>query len=312
MDEFGRETLTERLLGTYTQGREGNLILLIGGMHGNEVSGVRAIRTVMEILQRERPSFRGTLVGLAGNLGALHEGRRYLERDMNRLFDPHRLALLRRREAEPTDREEREALELANLIDRLETSGLQHQKVFLDLHATSAPGAGFSVIRDTESNREIAARMHLPLVFGLDVKLHATLMNYLYQHGYSGIAFEGGQIGTREAYDVHCAGIWTFLAGMGCIHPKDIPDYRYQVNRMIDAAEEQPKAARAVYRHAVGPGDDFRMNPGYRNFQWVQEGEVLARDNKGPIRAHREGMILMPLYQALGLEGFFLLEEVDY
>ena len=51
------------------------------------------------------------------------------------------------------------------------------------------------------------------------------------------------------------------------------------------------------------------MKPGYRNFQRITKGEELAMDKKGPIYAPKEGMIIMPLYQNSGNDGFFLVEE---
>jgi succinylglutamate desuccinylase len=48
------------------------------------------------------------------------------------------------------------------------------------------------------------------------------------------------------------------------------------------------------------------MEPAFENFQTVKRGQVLARDNKGPIKAIESGMVLLPLYQRLGDDGFFL------
>jgi hypothetical protein len=64
------------------------------------------------------------------------------------------------------------------------------------------------------------------------------------------------------------------------------------------------------HRHAIVPEDDFRMEPGFRNFQPVHRGQVLARDRKGEITARETGLILMPLYQRLGDDGFFLGRDV--
>jgi hypothetical protein len=65
------------------------------------------------------------------------------------------------------------------------------------------------------------------------------------------------------------------------------------------------------WREAVAPEiDGFAMNPGFENFQPVRRGQVLARNNKGEIRAPENGLILMPLYQKLGEDGFFIGREV--
>jgi succinylglutamate desuccinylase len=52
------------------------------------------------------------------------------------------------------------------------------------------------------------------------------------------------------------------------------------------------------------------MEPGFSNFQPVKRGQLLARDRHGDIRAPEAGLILMPLYQSQGTDGFFLAREV--
>jgi succinylglutamate desuccinylase len=53
------------------------------------------------------------------------------------------------------------------------------------------------------------------------------------------------------------------------------------------------------------------MRPGYANFQPIRRGEHLADDASGPVLAPEDGLILMPLYQSLGTDGFFLVQEVS-
>jgi len=62
-------------------------------------------------------------------------------------------------------------------------------------------------------------------------------------------------------------------------------------------------------RHPVGPG--FRMEPGFANIARVSTGTLLARDDGGEIRAPFDGLVLMPLYQAQGSDGFFFGRAVD-
>ena len=52
------------------------------------------------------------------------------------------------------------------------------------------------------------------------------------------------------------------------------------------------------------------MQPGFVNFQQVERGQLLATDRGGEIRARENGYLFMPLYQAQGEDGFFLVREV--
>ena len=62
-------------------------------------------------------------------------------------------------------------------------------------------------------------------------------------------------------------------------------------------------------RWGIEPGERFRMEPGFANLQHVHRGQLLARTGRAgevPIRAPFDGLLLMPLYQEQGSEGFFL------
>jgi succinylglutamate desuccinylase len=65
------------------------------------------------------------------------------------------------------------------------------------------------------------------------------------------------------------------------------------------------------YVHAVGPGDTFVMEPGWRNFMRVRRDQSLALQNAEVVQAPLDGYMLMPLYQGLGAEGYYLCRPVS-
>lgn len=305
-------TQVERLVGSYSGNRTGDLILVFAGIHGNEISGVKALREVFVHLERTKPSFHGKVVGLIGNVAAVESGQRFIEKDLNRNWTPEHVDHLRQTDLRSLQSEDAEARQLLELIDEACRSGDYHNYYFIDLHATSAPGGGFSILDDTEANRQLAARLHLPAVFGLEKKLHCTLANYLYNRGFSGVAFEGGQIGSEEAVDVHRAGLWMLLSGLGCLHPKSVENYRELITTIMDASEGLPQAVCAHYRHHIDKGDQFVMKPGFQNFMPVKAGDHLADDRYGKVEALFDGLLLMPLYQSKGEDGFFIVKPTQF
>ncbi len=64
------------------------------------------------------------------------------------------------------------------------------------------------------------------------------------------------------------------------------------------------------YRHAISDDDDFQMRTGFASFDMVQPGEVLADSVNGEVLVPYGGRLLMPLYQRLGEDGFFIIERV--
>ena len=162
-----RPDLDSHLIGEYGTGRPGPLFIIVGGLHGNEPAGVLALQEVLSELEREALPLRGRVVGLAGNLEALRQGRRFIDLDLNRVW-----AETGWREcptAEDRDRvchESRAREKLLALIEE-EIEASSHQVIFLDLHSTSAGGSPFSIIGDTRSNRRNSSTCAFSVPIGM-------------------------------------------------------------------------------------------------------------------------------------------------
>ncbi len=312
MTSTAASTVIERVLGSYgTHGTGRPLLIVVGGIHGNEPGGVLAAQEVIRSLAARRPAIAGRVVFLSGNRQALEAGTRFLEVDLNRIWSPDRIEALRTRPAENDRPEERELRELHSEIER-ELAAADGRVVFLDLHSTSANGAPFAIIGDTLANRDIAFVLGIPVILGLEENIGGTLLEYFGNLGHVAVGFEGGQheAPTTRAHDE--AAIWITLVSAGLMQAIDVPDHAGHVARLARVGQDLPRVVEILHRHGISPEDDFRMHPGYVNFQPVAEGELLAYAEPGhrEVRAPRGGMILMPLYQAKGREGFFLARTV--
>ena len=67
-----------------------------------------------------------------------------------------------------------------------------------------------------------------------------------------------------------------------------------------------------IHRHAIEEGDNFVMEPNFKNFQFVPKNTLLATDKNGEVRNKEDAHLLMPLYQKQGEDGFFLVKELSY
>jgi predicted deacylase len=303
-DDFPRE------LGTYGGRKTGPLIICIGGMHGNEPAGVFAARRVLEQLGSSNPDFNGKLVAMVGNRAALVLGRRYISEDFNRMWLPQRLAALGSGAATSAlNTEERECRELlAALVATL--AGHRGPIVFLDLHTTSAEGMPFAIAADTLLNRRLALSIPAPLILGLEEQLDGTTLNYLNDRGYAAVGFEGGQNEASTSIDHNEAALWTILMATGCLREDSVPQAANARAALAAHTHGIPSILEVRYRHAIEPGDEFVMEPGYVSFQPVRRGEVLAHDRHGAVTARESGRILLPLYQSQGSDGFFVVREI--
>lgn len=284
-------------------------MIIVGGIHGNEPAGVIAVQRVLDELVRRRVSVRGRVLGLAGNLRALSQNVRYMSRDLNRRWFPDHLAKLRDQPRTEDTSEDTEQRELLNIFDRLDET-FDHPLVVMDLHSFSAEGPPFSVVADTLRNRPIAYELRVPIIFGLEEAVEGTLLGYLADLGHIAVGFEAGQHEDPRTVENNVAAIWIALVSAGLVARADVPEIERFEARLSQAAAGLPRAVEIVYRHPITPADEFRMDPGFYNFQGIGRGQRLAIDRGGEVDSPSNGRILMPLYQGLGEDGFFVARDL--
>jgi succinylglutamate desuccinylase len=299
----------QRILGTYDAGRPGPTILINAGIHGNEPAGVHAALRFLGGLRARRLQIAGKVVAMAGNLTALERGVRYVDRDLNRQWSPARIgALLEADPAEdrPEDREQREMLSVFAAAERDARGPL----VFLDLHSSSGESPPFTVTADTLANRRMALSLPVPLILGLEEIIDAAVLEWFNVRGHVALTIEGGQHEGRATVDHHEAALWLALVAAGSVNAEAIVDLDRHREVLARGAAGAPPIVELRYRHAIAPADGFAMNPGFKTFDSLASGQVVARDRRGDVRSPGRGRMLLPLYQGQGDDGYFLGRDV--
>ena len=288
--------------------RRGPTLVCVGGLHGNEPSGVHALQRVAARLGADARGLQGRLLGLAGNRGALAANRRFLDYDLNRAWLPERVELVRkRREGLRAEDGELHALDRRM---RMAIAAAKGPVSILDLHSTSGGGPAFVTLDDTLPNREFAFHIPAPHVLGLEEELAGTMLAHWITKGLTAIGFEAGQHTDPGSVDRSEAAVWIALEAAGVLEGGSRPEVAHSRVVLNDARRGLPDVVEVRHRHAVSPGDGFEMLPGYRSFQSVRADEQLAHNGGSRITAPEKGMILMPLYQDQGADGFFLIRSV--
>lgn len=298
----------DRVLGRIAGAKPGPLLLVTAGVHGNEPAGVLAVQRVTARIAELRLPIAGDIVALAGNLPALEAKQRYISRDMNRLWEQDRVARWRRGEHE--EPEDAQSGELAEAIEDA-ISSARGTVFHIDLHTTSAPGVPFAFFGDTLRNRDFALQFPVAFILGLEELVDGTLVEFVSHLGPVTIGFEGGQHDAPESVDNLEAVLWIAIAATGLAEARAIPFLAQMRQRLERAAGTVPRMMEVTYRHAIAAADAFRMKPGFTNFDPIAKGQVVAEDRRGPVRAPRGGLMLMPLYQAKGNDGFFLARPIS-
>ncbi len=298
-----------RFLGRLRGSAAGPTVIVSGGIHGNEPAGAIAAQRVVAQLEAARTPLHGEVIALSGNLEALAAGRRFVHHDLNRVWTTQQIAALLARDPALDAAEEREQRALHAIFEEARRTA-RGAVVILDLHTTSAGGPPFCLFSDTLENRRIATQLGVPIILGLEECIDGTLLDYATKGGVNAFVVEGGQHRDEQALCYHEAAIWLTLAATGSIAREHIPQLERHRRVLRESTVGLPRALEVLHRHPVAVDDGFVMRPGYTGFQRIEQGEVLADDRHGEIRAHETGRILMPLYQDQGEDGFFEIREI--
>ena len=308
---------TDRVIGRFRGNKKGPLLIVVGGMHGNEPAGVEAIEFMARMLEVEpitNPnfSFRGNFLGLRGNTKALVKKQRFIESDLNRMWTEENVNRIL--SSDNLGAEEEELKELYTVIQN-EINQCQPEKVVLmDLHTTTAMGGIFSIPTDDPESEKIALETHAPVIRGFLKSIKGTTLHFFNKNRFgvptTAFCFESGQHQESLSVNRAIAAITNCMRTIGCVNAEDVENRHDHI--LISYSRSLPKKAQLKQVHSIMDGDGFKMRDGYENFQPIKKGEVIADDRNGPISADYDGLILMPLYQSQGEDGFFIIEATAY
>lgn len=230
-------------------------LLVVAGLHGNEPAGVHAAHRVLGRLAEGGMPLAGEIVALAGNLQALAQHKRYIDRDLNRAWTPEHLAWIRAAMAPagnprsgegglPTEpmlvAEDIELAELAAAIDAVLAAATGPVYV-IDMHTTSSVSAPFALFADTLPNRAFALSFPLPLVLGLEEQIDGAMMSFLADRGCVCLGVEGGQHDAPTAVDNLEAVFWVALVSAGLLDPLALPDLDIMRRLLEQAQGDSPR-----------------------------------------------------------------------
>jgi succinylglutamate desuccinylase len=308
--------MDERIIGRFGGVKEGPLLICVGGIHGNEPAGVAAIEEILRLLEEEavrKPGFiyRGSFLGVKGNLGALQSQTRFVESDLNRMLSADMINAAERIPEEELSAEKRELLEFTTLLEGEIRKNGSHSTLVVDLHTTTADGGVFTISKNDAESRRLAKGLHVPVILGIAEDLKGTTIEYFHRphEQCHCIVFEAGSHQDPECIHRCVSAIVNCMRSIGAIDASDV-DHRHD-QLLSHLSNGHPKVAKLIYHYRIQSGEFFSMNPGYKNFQQVKRGEELAKNEMGPIYAPLDGMILMPKYQPLGDDGFFIVEPLE-
>lgn len=312
---------TERIIGERTGIAHGPLLIILAQMHGNEPAGYLASIGLFEAIDAEyarnpKFNFSGKIVALRGNIAAARIKARYIVKDLNRNWTAETMTrIAETSDDSQLDSEDLETRELDHVIRQIIAEYPTEKVVVLDLHTTTAEGGLFSIPSHSTASRRLALSMHAPVLHGFLRGLAGTSLHYFNPENFpdvdiTPVCFEAGQHDAPDSHLLAMSAIINCFKAMGGFYDQDVEMRHEELLRL--RSENLPREGRLIYTYSIQPDEQFRMRKDkiYKNFDLIEAGELIAYNQHGEIRAPHSGHILMPLYQKLGSDGFFIVEEM--
>jgi succinylglutamate desuccinylase len=272
-------------------------IIVLGGVHGDEKTGIEVVKTLQDFFSNEKLKVdKGKLTLVLGNEEAIEIGKRgtTTEHNLNRMFSDEHLA------GPVLDfYESRRAHELAPILKSADIS--------LDIHSTSVPTAPFLPCAFTPRHEKVYKWFDASIVLtDPDFVLggqRSTTDEYVDYCGGTGICFETGWANDTSRLPAVTKGILNILADQGLLTP---------VNPF-----EPPTLSHRVYRltwKVILTEAGFRYAKGFpESFQDVKKGELIGYHGDKPEIAEEDGVIAFPRATSqwkLGHDIFFLARRI--
>ncbi len=259
------------------KGKEpGPVSVILAGVHGDEVCGLRALEQVLPNLSIER----GTLFIGYGNPAAIRVNRRFTEANLNRLFKP----------GDELSRADKASYEYGRMLvvkRYLDMSG-----ALLDIHASFTPGGRPFVICEN-NGLSIADRLPFDLVVGGFDKVEPGGTDYYMNRiGKIGICAECGYLEDPASTERAVKSIFSFLYARGHVSGK------------TDARSQERLVMYYLHRTRT---DRFRLARRFNDFDGLARGEIIGMDGAEAVSSPKESVILFARdCDGIGEEAFLL------
>ncbi len=240
---------------------KGPVSLVIVGVHGNEVCGIKALDQILPNLQIER----GEVIFVYGNPRAIEQNKRYVEANLNRMFVDDKLLSAEEKNSYEYSR----AQFLKTVLDKADA--------LLDVHASSIPKTRPFIICERNAIDIIKYLPAKNVTFGFDEVEPGATDYYMNKNNKIGICFECGYLGDDYATEVAKQAILSFLSARGHLS--------------LELKQNQQQYFQMYIRYLTKT-DNFVLTKQFEDFEIVKAGQVIGVDGKEEVRSPQESIIL--------------------
>lgn len=291
----------------------GPVIILFMGIHGNEIAGPKAVDRIFNWLEGNDQPLNGSVYAINGNVKALKQGIRYVDTDLNRLWERFNTSMdFSDNNSLDQPSEYSESLEIKSAVDEIikRHKDEASEFIFADLHTTSSESCAFILLNDTLANRKLARDFPVPQILGIEENIHGTILSFINNLGYQAIGFEAGAHNDRDSIKRSEAFLWLLFHNCGLMELNGETLSKYEND--LQAHPNVPNTYFDIqYHHLIKNPGQFEMLEGFQNFDYIEKDKALAYENGKLVKAPKSGRIFMPLYQKMGRDGFMIIRQVS-
>jgi uncharacterized protein len=256
-----------------TENARGPRVVLFGGVHGDELSGIHAIEKLFfDLFVGTRTLLQGSLTLARGNEQAIAAERRYLKHNLNRMFREDYGP-----EIDRTSYEYNRAQELKTVLHDCD--------YFLDLHSAPIAQGAFMVAEQAAVG--FYSKLGIPRIMTGWSKFSSGAIggdaeNHGNAHGAKSATLESGSHFDKRSNDVAYRTIVSLLSLLGMIEQTEQPT-------------AQPLEIVDVYAVVTKEAADFRYAGTVDNFQIFEKGKPFAFQNGRPVTVAEDTYLLIPM-----------------
>lgn len=259
----------------------GPVSIVLAGVHGNERCGVDAVSEILKDLQ----IVKGKVVFCYGNPKAITESKRFIEQNLNRMFNDEAILT-------DTEKGSYEFARAQFLKPYMLSAG-----ALLDVHASLTPDSQPFVICEPNASGIVEQLPVARVVTGFDAVEPGGTDYFMNINGKIGVCIECGYTNDVQSVARAKEGILSFLRARGHLE-------RVHINR-----EQEHIHMYDLYRTKT---NTFMLTKEFGDFEHLSSGQVIGYDGNEKIAAQKDCVILFARNrERAGDEAFLLGEKKD-
>lgn len=256
----------------------GKNVVIMAGVHGDEVCGVRAFDELIPRIDIEN----GKVTFIYANLEGGRQNERFVEYNLNRCFldeQPDEMA------GSLEGKTAREILPFLRSADAL-----------LDLHSSETSDSLKYIICEEDCFDFISSFSLDKIILGINDSHPGSANGCMYRQGKPGICVECGLHETRDSVEVAKETIMKFLVGTGSIVGTGGENVSKRLFRAV-----------YLYKNKNGP---FKFVKKFKDFEEIVERTLIGYDGSKEIYLDKDDVIMFP-YEAemVGDECFMIIRK---